>query len=204
MIPGGSTPVENEIGSVSKQIEILKGTGKKKRDAQERIAAELAGKLHGTAVGKLKGRPGADPEIAAESAIRRVLSDIEDGKLDGVQNREQLAAVAHKNLRNRIIDEQRRAGAVKRGENPVHFTIDDPDHPVHLEGEGSPAETRLMIRDFLKLCSREEQLVIVLQLYAGFTVAEMAEIMGVSERQVGRLAAGWKAKAASQPTKRQV
>jgi hypothetical protein len=100
--------------SDSDLIELLK---KGSEAAEEEIYGRYIFKLVASAQKNLRTlRPGAkDPELAANSALRSVLTRVKSGQIRELFDRKQLRAFLFVKLKKKIIEQRRRAMAEKRG-----------------------------------------------------------------------------------------
>ncbi len=100
------------------------------------------------------------------------------------QNRAHFFGAAAEAMRRILIESARRKARLKRGGSPLRVDIDDVDL-----AETSPEEKVLLIDEAverLKMENPERAQVVVLKFFGGFTNAEVAANLGVTERTIER------------------
>lgn len=136
-------------------------------------------------IARLQMRGGTNSgTIQPTALVHEVYLKLSGGKSDFVDRQHYLATAARA-MRGLLVDFARRRGAQKRGGDRVRITLDDA-----LHGGGDPVTEVLAVHEALeKLNAIDPQQVQVVELryFAGLTVPETAEALGVSERKVHRL-----------------
>lgn len=99
-------------------------------------------------------------------------------------DRTQFFAFAARMMREILIDHARRYAAKKRGSKSIRFSIDDVMIPVDERAESLVALDEALCR--LKAIDERQAEVVEMRFFAGMTIAEIAEALGVSERTVSR------------------
>jgi len=100
------------------------------------------------------------------------------------QNRSHFYGIASRLMRQILVDHARLHAAEKRGNNPIHFSIEDLQIPVEQR-----AESILILNEILdKLAEFDEQQanIVEMRFFGGMNNAEIAEALQISERTVGR------------------
>jgi RNA polymerase sigma factor (TIGR02999 family) len=100
-------------------------------------------------------------------------------------NRRHFFAAAAEAMRHILVDRARRKAAVRHGSNHVTVPLED----VLLAGPPDD-ETTLALNDALEQLARhnaEAAELVKLRYFAGFTFAEAAELLGISERTAKRI-----------------
>lgn len=100
------------------------------------------------------------------------------------QNRSHFYGIASRLMRQILVDHARLHAAEKRGNNPIHFSIEDVQIPVEQR-----ADSILMINEVLdSLAEFDEQQakIVEMRFFGGMNNAEIAETLEISERTVGR------------------
>ncbi len=100
------------------------------------------------------------------------------------QNRSHFYGIASRLMRQILIDHARLYAADKRGNNPIHFSIDDLQIPVEQR-----ADSILILNEILdRLAEFDEQQaqIVEMRFFGGMKNNEIAEALEISERTVGR------------------
>lgn len=179
-------------GSVSKKIRAVKeGSSRTRAEAISQLFPGLMAGAWRITRPQLRGT-GADSEVAAASAARRTLKDIETGRVD-TQNRKQLAGLLTQRALDKKDEVLRKSLAKKRGLKVTQSLaegarneegkVKEIEIPVVAEAE------RLVENDLLQRLAEAlpEDCKEVLPLYlAGHSHAEIAARLGISDDAVGR------------------
>jgi RNA polymerase sigma factor (TIGR02999 family) len=100
------------------------------------------------------------------------------------KNRSHFYGIASRLMRQILVDHARLHAAEKRGNNPIHFSIDDLQIPVEQR-----ADSILILNEILdrlaKLDEKQAQIV-EMRFFGGMSNSEIAEALEISERTVGR------------------
>jgi RNA polymerase sigma-70 factor, ECF subfamily len=111
------------------------------------------------------------------------------------ESRTQFFAVAAQIMRRILVDHARRRHALKRGAAPVHVTLGAIDREGHAQGVSATAPSSLDPIDLLALDDALARLaefdpqkarLVELRYFAGLSMSEAAEALGVSLATVGR------------------
>ena len=100
------------------------------------------------------------------------------------QNRNHFFGITSRLMRQILVDHARLHAAEKRGNNPIHFSIDDVQIPIEQR-----ADSILMMNEILdKLAEFDEQQakIVEMRFFGGMNNTEIAEALEISERTVGR------------------
>lgn len=100
------------------------------------------------------------------------------------QNRSHFYGIASRLMRQILVDHARLHATAKRGNHPIHFSIDDVQIPVEER-----ADSILILNEVLERLEKfdEQQVKIVeMRFFGGMSNQEIAESLGISERTVGR------------------
>lgn len=100
------------------------------------------------------------------------------------QNRSHFYGIASRLMRQVLVDHARLYAADKRGNNPIHFSIDDLQIPVEQR-----ADSILILNEILdRLAEFDEQQaqIVEMRFFGGMKNNEIAEALKISERTVGR------------------
>ena len=100
------------------------------------------------------------------------------------KNRSHFYGIASRLMRQVLIDHARLHATAKRGNRPIHFSLDDIQIPVEER-----ADSLLVLNDVLdRLETLDEQQarIVEMRFFGGLNNAEIAENLDISERTVGR------------------
>lgn len=100
------------------------------------------------------------------------------------KNRSHFYGIASRMMRQILVDHARRHASDKRGNNVIHFSLDDVQ--ISLEER---ADSILMLNEVLeRLAEFDEQQtkIVEMRFFGGMTNLEIAESLEISERTVGR------------------
>lgn len=100
------------------------------------------------------------------------------------QNRNHFYGIASRLMRQILVDHARRHAASKRGNRPIHLSLDDVNLPVE-----SRAESILALHESLERLENldlQQAQIVEMRFFGGLTNSEIAESLGVSERTVVR------------------
>lgn len=100
------------------------------------------------------------------------------------QNRSHFYGIASRLMRQILVDHARMHATAKRGNRPIHFSLDDVQVPMEER-----ADSLLLINEVLERLEEfdEQQAKIVeMRFFGGMNNLEIAESLGISERTVGR------------------
>jgi RNA polymerase sigma factor (TIGR02999 family) len=92
--------------------------------------------------------------------------------------------IASRLMRQVLIDHARKLGANKRGNRPVHFSLDEVQVPVEERAEAFLVLDEALER--LEQIDGQQAQVVEMRFFGGLTNREVAESLGVSERTVNR------------------
>jgi RNA polymerase sigma-70 factor (ECF subfamily) len=111
------------------------------------------------------------------------------------ESRTQFYAVAARMMRRILVDHARRRRSLKRGAAPAQVTLDAIDREGHRHGTSSPAQSSLDPVDLLALddalarlaeLDAQKARLVELRYFAGLSMPEVAEALGVSLATAGR------------------
>lgn len=111
------------------------------------------------------------------------------------ESRTQFYAVAARMMRRILVDHARRRQSLKRGAAPAQVTLDAIDRERHAHGASSPSQSSLDPVDLLALddalarlaeLDAQKARLVELRYFAGLSMPEVAEALGVSLATAGR------------------
>jgi RNA polymerase sigma-70 factor, ECF subfamily len=100
------------------------------------------------------------------------------------QNRHHFYGFASRTMRQILIDHARLYMTEKRGNKPLHFSLDEVQIPIEER-----ADSILILNDFLEKLEKFDETqakVVEMRFFGGLNNGEIAESLGISERTVGR------------------
>jgi len=161
---------------------LLEAVGRGEREALERLVPAIEGRLRELAESKMR-RERSDhtlqpTELVNEAYIRLV------GSTQSWQSRAHFLGAAAEAMRRVLVDHARRRAAEKRGGGLEHVTF----HDLDVASEEPDVDVLGLDDALAALAEVDERLVrvVTLRYFAGFTVEEVAEILGISAPTVKR------------------
>lgn len=100
------------------------------------------------------------------------------------QNRSHFYGIASRLMRQILVNHARTHGAIKRGSNTIHFSVDDLQIPVEQRADSILAVDEAL-ESLAKFDERQAK-IIEMRFFGGMSNAEIAEALEISERTVGR------------------
>jgi len=100
------------------------------------------------------------------------------------QNRSHFYGIASRLMRQVLVDHARLHATAKRGNNAIHFSVDDLQIPVE-ERAGSILVLNEVLERLEKLDEQQARIV-EMRFFGGMNNGEIAESLDISERTVGR------------------
>lgn len=100
------------------------------------------------------------------------------------KNRSHFYGIASRQMRQILVDHARLYATDKRGNNPIHFSIDDVQIPVEQR-----ADSILILNEVLNRLAEfdpKQAQIVEMRFFGGMNNAEIAEALEISERTVGR------------------
>lgn len=100
------------------------------------------------------------------------------------KNRNHFYGIASHLMRQILIDHARQHAAAKRGNNPIHFSVDDLQIPIEERAVSMLALDEVL--DRLEKFDQQQAKVVEMRFFGGMNAAEIAEALEISERTVNR------------------
>ena len=100
------------------------------------------------------------------------------------QNRSHFYGIASRLMRQILVDHARQHAAAKRGNRPVHLSLDDVNLPVEDRAGSIMAVHEVL--DRLEKLDEKQAKVVEMRFFGGLSNAEIGTALGVSERTVQR------------------
>jgi RNA polymerase sigma factor (TIGR02999 family) len=152
-------------------------------EAGELLFHRIYGELRRIARGQLRGR-GRDATLGTTALVHEAYLRLLGADNLEIRDRAHLMAIAATAMRQIAVDYARRQGAVKRGGEAVRVEFDDND------GAAAPvlAEVLAVHGALARLEDLDPRMgkIVEMRFFAGMSVEEVAEALGVSERTVKR------------------
>ncbi|MEJ2320245.1 MAG: sigma-70 family RNA polymerase sigma factor [Gemmatimonadales bacterium] len=177
-LPGDGAPAGNGVspGDVTRLLEAVRGG---ERNALDRLLPIVYEELRVVA-GRQLGRERPDHTLHATALVHEAYVKLAGGGVDAV-DRAHFLAIAARAMRQVLVDHARRRMAAKRGGDWAVTTLSDGHNPVDFR----PEEMLALDRALERLEPRQRQ-VVEYRFFAGMEEAEIAAVLGVSERTVRR------------------
>ena len=100
------------------------------------------------------------------------------------KNRNHFYGIASRLMRQILVDHARLYAADKRGNNPIHFSVDDVQIPLEQRADSILALNEVLER--LEKFDAQQAKIVEMRFFGGMNNQEIAENMEISERTVGR------------------
>ncbi len=100
------------------------------------------------------------------------------------KDRSHFYGIASRLMRQILVDHARLYASDKRGNNPIHFSVDDVQIPLELRADSILALNEVLER--LEKFDEQQAKIVEMRFFGGMTNQEIAESLDISERTVGR------------------
>lgn len=170
-----------DLGEVTR---LLKDLGNDHDRALDALLPLVHGELKRLASSQRR-RVGAGDTMQTTALVNEAWFKFTRGRLPVPEDRQHFFALAARAMRQILVDDARRRSALRHGNNAVHTDIDDVHVPMP---EGNIDRVLDIDNALIRLESLSPRLVQVVNClwFAGYTEAETAEILGVTDRTVRR------------------
>jgi RNA polymerase sigma factor (TIGR02999 family) len=175
------------MDSVISLTEELRHYSSGDRVIAEAVLREVLPRLHQIAIRQLQGERYVAPVSPTELINEVWLKSVREGGWT-IRDREHFYAIAAHAMRQVLVDLARRRLAQSRGSGETAASLDDVDRGHH-PGTASPEQVVEMglLMDRLEKKHPAAVRVVEMHVFAGYTLEEIAEISGLSARQVRHL-----------------
>jgi RNA polymerase sigma factor (TIGR02999 family) len=163
--------------------ELLVALREGRRDAQDQLLPLVYDELRSLAARRL-GRAGADRTLGPTALLHETYLRLFDQTRVELNDRRHFFAVAAIAMRQILVDHARRRLALKRGGDQVRVPLDDRDHATDERLEEILSLDEALVR--LKEMDERLARVVELRYFAGLTVDETADVLGVTGRTIKR------------------
>ncbi len=163
--------------------QILDAVGAGDPQAAEKLLPLVYEELRRLAAAKMAQQPQGQT-LQATALVHEAWLKLAGNPHASWNDRQHFFRAAAKAMRQILIDRARAKQRLRRGGNPVRVNLDDVDAAVEAE-----PEALLLVDEALQLLTREhpdDAELVKLRFYAGLSIEESAEAMGVSHKTVQR------------------
>lgn len=170
-------------GQTSEITQILQDWNDGSEDAKERLLPFVYDELRRQArffMAKERANHTLQPTALVHEAFLRLSGQ------SGIdwKNRSHFYGIASRLMRQILVDHARAHAAEKRGQNPIHISIDDLQIPVEDRAGSILAVDEVLER--LAEFDETQAKIVEMRFFGGMNNGEIAEALDVSERTVGR------------------
>lgn len=151
----------------------------------EQLFAALYGELHRLAARQLR-RGGQEVTLSATTLLHEAYLDIAGRGGVDFPDRARFMGYAARAMRGIVIDHARRSRAAKRGGGVFEIRLGGDDEPPLADGKAPELEHLSDALDELAALEPELAEVVDLHFFCGFSLGEIADMRGKSERTVQR------------------
>ena len=169
--------------SSSEITQILQDWNDGNADAKERLLPFVYDELKRQAR-RLMSKERSDHTLQPTALVHEAFLRLSDQTGVDWQNRSHFFGIAARLMRQILVDHARQHATAKRGNNPIHFSIDDMQIPVEER-----AASILVLDDVLQRLEKFDQTqakIVEMRFFGGMNNGEIAESLEISERTVGR------------------
>jgi RNA polymerase sigma factor (TIGR02999 family) len=169
--------------TTSEITQILQDWNEGNEDAKERLLPFVYDELKSQArilMSRERSNHTLQPTALVHEAFLRLA---EQSGVDW-KNRSHFYGIASRLMRQILVDNARLHAAEKRGNNPIHFSVDDLQIPVEQR-----ADSILILNEILDRLAEfdsQQAQIVEMRFFGGMNNAEIAEALEISERTVGR------------------
>lgn len=169
--------------SSSEITQILQDWNNGERDAKERLIPFVYDELKRQArilMSKERASHTLQPTALVHEAFLRL------SEQTGIewQNRSHFYGIASRLMRQILVEHARLYATEKRGNHPIHFSIDDVQIPVEERASSILALDEVLER--LEQLDEMQAKIVEMRFFGGMNNQEIAESLDVSERTIGR------------------
>ena len=167
----------------SEATEIIKAIAAGDRSGVSKLMELVYDDLRGLAHAKL-GRFSANETLDPTAVVHEVFVKLVDRDSVDVHDRTHFYAICARAMRDILVDYARQKAAVKRGGDRQRIPLAD-----NVAFSPQRDEDVILLNDALEALAEIDQqraLIVELRFFGGLTVKEVAEVLGVSERTVGK------------------
>lgn len=172
------------VSHVSDITRILEMVEEREPKAAAELLPLVYGELRRLAAAKMAGQPPGHTMQATALVHEAYVKLVGDGERTW-QDRRHFFAASAEAMRHILVDRARRKAAIRHGSGQVPVNLDDV-----VIAAPAPHDEVLRINDALAALSAHDPVaaeLVTLRFFGGFTLAEAADLLGVSERTAKRV-----------------
>ena len=162
---------------------ILKSWSDGNRQSADELMAAVYGELHRIAAQYLK-KERSDHTLQPTALVHEAFLKLSEQTGIDWQNRSHFYGVASRLMRQILVDHARLHATNKRGNHPIHFSLDDVQIPVEERAESILTLNEVLGR--LEEFDEQQARIVEMRFFGGMNNGEIAENLDISERTVGR------------------
>lgn len=132
----------------------------------------------------LMSRERSNHTLQATALVHEAFMRLSDGEGIDWKDRSHFYGIASRLMRQVLVDHARQHSAGKRGNNPIHFSLDDLQVPVEERASSIVALHEALER--LETLDPQQGKIVEMRFFGGMSNKEIADNLDVSERTVGR------------------
>jgi RNA polymerase sigma factor (TIGR02999 family) len=168
---------------MSEITEILRDWNSGNGDAKERLLPYVYGELKRQAR-MLMAHERADHTLQPTALVHEAFLRIEQQSGVAWKDRDHFYGIASRLMRQVLIDHARQHATAKRGNRPIHFSLDDVQVPVEDRAQSFLALDEALRR--LERFDEQQAKIVEMRFFAGLSNGEIGRALGISERTVTR------------------
>jgi RNA polymerase sigma factor (TIGR02999 family) len=174
---------EEQLSSREEVTQLLCAAGNGNRKAEEKLMNAVYAELHRIANRHMRGERKGHT-LQATALVHEAYLRLIDQRVSQWQNRAHFYSIAARTMRRVLVDHARPRGYAKRGGNAPRVQLDE----ALAIAETRAAEALVLdeVLDSLAVFDERKARVVELRFFGGLSVAETAEVLGVSEGTVDR------------------
>lgn len=162
---------------------ILQDWNDGKEEAKERLIPFVYDELKRQARLLMSKEP-PEHTLQPTALVHEAFLRLSEGAGIGWQNRSHFYGIASRLMRQVLVEHARLHATAKRGNKPIHFSIDDVQIPA-----GERAGSLLVLDEVLERLEKFDETqarIVEMRFFGGMKNSEIADSLNISERTVGR------------------